>query len=94
MAHLWPSALFLSDCPFDLAQSESDVFAEPDAWYSTETLLSPHPGLREVEVLGEITRRQKVLLRSRVGRVSSSLFAFALVSVSQRAARKSSRPGI
>ncbi len=61
MAHLRPSALLLGERSFDLAQSESHVFAEPDAWYSTQPLLGPHPGLWEVEALGEITRRQKVL---------------------------------
>src|SRR6266478_9423087 len=58
---LRPSALILSQRLLDITQPESDVFAEPDAWYSTQSLLGPYPGLGKMQMLGKLTCVQKFL---------------------------------
>jgi hypothetical protein len=60
MAHLRSSAWLLCERSLDIAQSEADVFAQPDAWYSTESFLGAYPGLWQIEVPSEFSRGHQV----------------------------------
>jgi hypothetical protein len=88
MAHLPSPAWALSKRALDLAQSEADVFDEPDAWYSAEPLFGAYPGLGQIEMPGKLAG-----VHGGSGLLACS-FAFAVVSASQREAKSSRRPGI
>ena len=60
MAHLRSSAWLLSEASFHIAQSEANVFAQSDNWYSTQSFLGAYPRLREIEVLSQLARGHEV----------------------------------
>lgn len=60
MGTLCPTTLAPNKCPLDLAQFESDVSAEPDAWYSTQPFLDAYSRLVYIQVLRELTRGQQL----------------------------------
>jgi hypothetical protein len=72
----------LGECPFDLAQLEPHVFAEPDAGNSPGTLLGPDPRFGDAEALGKLARSQEIAGIARA-------FAVVLATVAGDASAKS-----
>jgi hypothetical protein len=81
---LWfrPLVPSLGETPFEVAQPEADVLAEPDARDSPGALLGPDPRFGDAEALGKLARSQEIAGIARA-------FAVVLATVAGDASAKS-----